>query len=387
MKKINIFGSTGTIGKKNLELIKKYFPDIKINLLFANRNYKLLLKQVNLYNPKYICIKDTTKNIFLKKEIGKYKKTKIIHNDELIDFLKETKTDMSVLSISGNSALHYLEPIMINTDFLGIVNKECIVSAGRFLKLLSKKYSTKIFAIDSEHYSLQNYFDNLKLKRYNDIKKIYLTASGGPFLNLQLKNFKNIKYENAIKHPKWKMGIKNSIDSATLVNKCLEIIEAHYLFDLNYDKLDILIHPEALIHSVIEYKNFTSVLNYFYHDMQIPIFNFLNHESDNYNFKLNKNFDFQKNLNINFIKPDEKKFPILSIFNKMDKSDHLNILKFNYANELAVNYFASKKIKFSEIYNIIKKSLDFNINFEVNSVYNILEYQEILISKIEKDMK
>ena len=182
------------------------------------------------------------------------------------------------------------------------------------------------------------------------------------------------------------MGIKNSIDSATLVNKCLEIIEAHYLFDINFKKLDILIHPEALIHSVVEYKNFTSILNYFYHDMQIPIFNFLNHESNNSNFDLNKNFDFQENLNLNFVKPDVKKFPILSIFNKMDKSDHLNILKFNYANELAVNYFASKKIKFSEIYNIIKKSLDFNINFEVNSVYNILKYQEIIINKIKKDM-
>jgi len=386
MKKINIFGSTGTIGKKNLQLIKKYFPEIRVNLLFANKNYKDLLKQVNLYNPKYICIKDASKNIFLKNELKKYKKTTIIHHEDLIDFLKETKTDMSVLSISGNSALNYLEPIMINTNFLGIVNKECIVSAGHFLKLLSKKYSTKLFAIDSEHYSLQNYFDKLKSQKFNNIKKIYLTASGGPFLNLKSNKFKDITYENAIKHPKWKMGIKNSIDSATLVNKCLEIIEAHYLFDINFKKLDILIHPEALVHSVVEYKNFTSILNYFYHDMQIPIFNFLNHESNNSNFNLNKNFDFQKNLNLNFVKPDVKKFPILSIFNKMDKSDHLNILKFNYANELAVNYFASKKIKFSEIYNIIKKSLDFNINFEVNSVYNILKYQEIIINKIKKDM-
>ena len=231
---------------------------------------------------------------------------------------------------------------------------------------------------------MQNFFDRLLNFKINNIKNIYLTASGGPFLNKKFEDIKNASFENAVQHPKWHMGIKNSIDSATLVNKCLEIIEAHYLFNIEYKKLNILIHPEALVHSIIEYKNYTSFLNYFYHDMDIPLYNFLNLLNKNHKyFNISSNYNFKKNSSLNFSEPNLNNFPILKIFNQLDKTVHLNILKFNSANEFAVNLFTRKMIKFSDIYNIIDKSLNLDVNFEVNSINNILIYQDIFINKIK----
>ena len=181
------------------------------------------------------------------------------------------------------------------------------------------------------------------------------------------------------------MGYKNSIDSATLVNKCLELIEAHYLFNLPYDKLRMLIHPEALVHSIIEYNNYTSVMNYFYHDMYIPLFNFFSETINEKNYPIsNNNYDFKKNSSLNFYKPNLKQFPILNIFNEIEKSP-INLIKFNCANEFAVNLFAEKKINFGNIHNIIANSLSLDLNSQVNNVKNIIDFQnnfiEILKSK------
>ena len=183
------------------------------------------------------------------------------------------------------------------------------------------------------------------------------------------------------------MGIKNSLDSATLVNKCLEIIEAHYLFNLDFNKLKILIHPEALVHSIIEFNNNTSNLNYFYHDMLIPIFNFLNSINNNKEIILNRRYDFKSKSMLNFSEPKEKLFPILKIFNKMDKYDPKNLIKFNTANEIAVNLFSKNMIKFSDINRIINKSLNIDIKFNTNSIDNIITYQEILINKLKFKLK
>ena len=244
---INIFGSTGNIGTKTLLIIKNNFPFIKINLLLANKNYKKLLIQIKYFKPKYVCLNDNTKLSLLKKELLNCK-TKILSSSDINDYLYKSKTELTILAISGYNSLNYLEAIFFNTNNLGLVSKECIVSAGHLLKKLSKKNKTKIFPLDSEHYSL-NYLFTTKSLQY---KKIYLTASGGPFLNYNLKNLENVTFKKTIKHPKWKMGYKNSIDSATLANKCLELVEAHYLFDIPYNKLRIIIHPEAVIHSIVK---------------------------------------------------------------------------------------------------------------------------------------
>ena len=378
IQKVSIFGSTGQIGSKSLSIIKRFFPSLKINLLVANQNYKKLIEQANLFNPKFVCINDKSRIANLKKNIIN-KSIVIIEPENLSTILKSLKSDMSILAISGFQCLNYLPSIFINTKILGIVNKECIVSAGHLFNNLNSKNKTIIFPLDSEHYSLNNLMNN----QYNKIKKIYLTASGGPFYNKNSNEIENISFQQARKHPKWKMGYKNSIDSATLANKCLEIIEAHYLFKLPYDKLNIIIHPESLIHSIIEFDNYTSSLNYFYHDMFIPLFNFFSYSSRIEKFPLfNKKYDFSHVNSLNFFKPDMKKYPILKIFNQIDKSKPINLIKFNCANEFAVNLFAKKKINFGNIHKIILKSLTLELETNTNDINNIIEFQRLYYEKL-----
>ena len=380
--KINIYGSTGIIGKKSLLIIKKYFPDIKINLLIANKNYKELIKQINIFKPKYVYIDNKYFFYKLDKEINNLS-TIILTKSELFSYLNSSKSDMSLLSVSGYESLNYLEAIFKNTKHLGLVNKECVVSAGHLFKKLIKKYNIKIFPLDSEHFSLNTSLlnNNFKLSNYN---KIYLTASGGPFLNKKLSNFKNIKLTDSINHPIWKMGYKNSIDSSTMANKCLEIIEAHYLFEIPFNKLNIIIHPESLIHSIIEYTNFTSNLNYFYHDMFIPIFNFFNSNKKShihYNFK---KFKFSNNLNLNFIPIEYNRYPIVKLFENIDKNNPSELIKFNCANEYSVNLFINKIIDYTQIVNVLQKCLDIDINISVKDIRSIIEFQKKYIEKINE---
>jgi len=376
---INIFGSTGNIGTKTLLIIKNNFPFIKVNLLLANKNYKKLLIQIKYFKPKYVCLNDNTKLSLLKKELLNCK-TKILSSSDINDYLYKSKTELTILAISGYNSLNYLEAIFFNTNNLGLVSKECIVSAGHLLKKLSKKNKTKIFPLDSEHYSL-NYLFTTKSLQY---KKIYLTASGGPFLNYNLKNLENVTFKKAIKHPKWKMGYKNSIDSATLANKCLELVEAHYLFDIPYNKLRIIIHPEAVIHSIVDCKNLTSIMNYFYPDMYIPIYNFFFSVNNNDIEHNNNTYGFDPTNQLNFHKVDKKKFPLFSIFNQIDKSSKIDIIKFNCSNEIAVDLFKFNKIKYNQIHQFIDNSLSLDFNNRINSINDIVEFQKYFKKEILK---
>jgi len=380
VKNINIFGSTGQIGSKSLKILNKYFPYIKINLLVANNNYRKLIKQTNNYNPRFICINNISKIPLIKKNVNT-KKTRIISPKEVFNFLNTTKSDLTLLAISGYRSLNYLSSIFNNTKHLGIVSKECIIAAGHLFNRISKNKKTIITPIDSEHYSLQNI---INLNNYYKIKKIYLTASGGPFFKKKYEEFKNVSFAQAIKHPKWKMGYKNSIDSATLANKCLELIEAHYLFDIPFKKLDIILHPEALVHSAIEYTNYTSVMNYFYNDMFIPLYNYFSTSIDVLNFPvINSKYNFESISKLNFYKPNFSNYPILKIFNKIDKSLPKNLIKFNCANEFAVNLFAKKKIKFGNIHKIIEKSISLDLNGNINDVNSVIEYQKYYIELLK----
>jgi len=227
--KVNIFGSTGVIGTKSLEIIARNFKRFKINLLTANNNYKKLIKQTKIYKPKFVYIKNNHYYMMVKSNIDK--NTKILDDSEILDYLNISKSEYTILAISGYEALFFFNSIINNTKKLGLVNKECVISAGHLFKKIISKSSVKIFPLDSEHFSLNKYFANKNKFFY---KKIYLTASGGPFLYKKWKHIKDANYNKVIKHPKWIMGLKNSIDSATLSNKCLELIEAHYLFNIPF---------------------------------------------------------------------------------------------------------------------------------------------------------
>jgi len=375
--KVNIFGSTGYIGKKSLKIIKNYFPDLKINLLCANRNLNILENQIKIYKPKYVYLFDEKKSVTLKKNITK--NTKVLNKKDLFIYLNNSKSDFTVLSVSGYKSLNYFESIITNTKFLGLVSKECTVSAGHIFKKLIKKNKIKIFPLDSEHFSMNQFFEFSK--KYFHLNKIYLTASGGPFLNMNYFNLKNITFNQAVNHPKWSMGYKNSIDSATLVNKCLELVEAHYLFNIPFCKLDILIHPQALVHSIFEFQNYVSNMVYFYHDMSIPLFNFFN-QKFYYIPKKNIDYNFKKNNFLKFSQIKNSNYPIYDFFKKLDKNDPRNIIKFNMANEFAVNLFKNKKIIYTDIVKIIKKITFLNLNSSVNTINEVLEYHNEFEHKI-----
>ena len=378
---INIFGSTGIIGTKSLIIIKKFYPKIKINLLVANNNYSKLISQTIKYKPKFISIKNEDNIQLIRNKILNIG-TKIIKYDQINNFLEVTKSDYTILSISGFNALYFLENIILNTSLLGLVNKECVVSAGHlFKKFYKKKLYCKIYPLDSEHFSLQFNFKNSNINEY---RNIFITASGGPFYHTKNINLKKIKFKDAIKHPKWKMGYKNSIDSATLANKCLELIEAHYLFDIPFNKLKILIHPESVIHSIIENINFTSTLNSFYPDMFIPIFNFLNNNNiyhDNKPTEVIK-FNFEKVKSLNFYKVYDKQFPIYKIFKKLNKNLPSDFIKFNCANQFAVDLFKENKINYDQIPIFINKALKIKFNYPVNNIKNIIKFQNDFNKKL-----
>ncbi len=378
---INIFGSTGVIGTKTLNLIDKNFPNLKVNLVCAKSNIKSLTKQIHKYNPKYAYLDDMSKLNKFDMKIGK---TKILNHKELLSYLLSSKSNMTILAISGYKSLYFLEHIIKNTDNLGIATKEAVVSAGHIFRKKNFFKKTNIFPLDSEHFSL---FENLNSRNNTaNIKKIILTASGGPFYKKKFKSLKNIKFSQAIKHPKWKMGYKNSIDSATLVNKCLELIEAHYLFDIPFDKMDILVHPQAIVHSAIEYENYVTQFNLFKNNMDIPILNFLLFSKIKKNKEI-KNLYIDNYSNFNFEKVNNKIFPIYELFKKIDKNKPHNLINFNIGNEFAVNLFKNKLIKYTDIYKIIDKVLSLNLNSSINTIKDIIKYHEEVESKIQNFKK
>ncbi|MDC3206323.1 hypothetical protein OA977_00015 [Pelagibacteraceae bacterium] len=375
---INIFGSTGVIGKKTLELIETNFPNLKINLLCAKSNINLLKKQIKQYKPKYAFLYDLDKFSKINTKIGK---TKLLNFNELQSYLISSKSNLSLLAISGYKSLYFLENIINNTDNLGIVSKEAVVSAGHIFKKNKYFSKTNIFPIDSEHFSLFELFN--KIGSNITTKKVILTASGGPFYKKKFKTLNNITFSQAIRHPKWKMGYKNSIDSATLVNKCLELIEAHYLFDIPFNKMDILIHPQALVHSIVEFNNYTTQLNLFKNDMKIPILNFLLSTESNY-LQTNNNLFLKNYTNLNFENVNNNIFPIYKYFKKIDKKVPQNIIKFNIGNEFAVNLFKNNKIKYTDIYKIIKKVTSIKLYSSVNTIKDIISYHEDIENILQK---
>ena len=244
-KNISILGSTGSVGLSSLKIIDRKRELFKIILLAANNNYKLICKQIKIYKPKYFIINNLRVYKKIKNKF-KNKKVKIFNNFKKINF---KKLDISVSAIPGIAGLEPTLLFIKHSKKILIANKESVICGWPLMKKIAIKFKTKIIPIDSEHYSIFKLIEKLDHK---EIEKIYITASGGPFLNYKKQQTYKISPKEALKHPKWKMGKKISIDSSTLMNKILELIEAQKLFDLPNNKLDILIHPNSLVHAIIK---------------------------------------------------------------------------------------------------------------------------------------
>jgi 1-deoxy-D-xylulose-5-phosphate reductoisomerase len=360
-KKVAILGSTGSIGKSSLEIFKAD-KSFSVFLLATNKNFREILKQIKFFKPKILIVSNF--KIFKKvKNRNKFKNLKIFNNYKILKKIKN-KIDITISAIPGIAGLEpTLKFIKISKKIL-IANKESIICGWNLIEKVSKKYNTKLIPIDSEHYSISQLTKNFNKE---DIVKIYITASGGPFLNLNLKKFSSIKPENAIKHPKWKMGKKISIDSATLVNKVLEVSEATKLFPFKLDTYKIIIHPESLVHAIIQLKNGIKYFLYHEPDMKIPIASALN---SNYFFLKNKRY--KKKLfqikDLNFEEVDKKKFPIINLIPKINSSKS-SLIVFNALNEIFVDQFLKKNIDFIDITRYLKLTVN-DIKFKHLSKMN-----------------
>ena len=344
-KKIAILGSTGSIGKNTLEVIKKNQNIFKIELLSTNKNVSKIYNQAKKFKVKNIIIHNNNsfkknKNFFKKKKIRIFQNTK--------DFFKKNskiKFDYTMSSITGLEGLLPTLEIIRFSKNIAIANKESIICGWSLIKKELNKNHTNFIPVDSEHFSILNL---IKTENKSNINKIFITASGGPFLNNTIRTIQNSNPKIAMKHPTWKMGKKISIDSATLMNKVFEFIEAKKIFELDKSKIKIIIQPSSYVHAIVEFKN--GVTKFLTHptSMKIPIFNSL-YFNNNHKFKFEK-INFDKLNKLDFQDVDYKKFPINKILNKIPNNDTLFETILISANDTLVDQFLKKKISFYEIY-------------------------------------
>ena len=342
-KTIAILGSTGSIGKNLIKIIEKNINDFKVELISTDKNYKELYKQATKLKVKHIIINN--KNSYqsaLKKRINK--KIKIYNSFSSFNKIFKKKVDYTMSSITGLDGLKPTLEIIKYSKTIAIANKESIICGWNLISAQIKKYKVNFIPVDSEHFSIWYAIKKNNIK----IDNIILTASGGPFFKLPLSKFKHIKTSQALKHPNWSMGKKISIDSATMMNKVFEIIEAKKIFNIKYKDLSILIHPDSYIHAIVKFSN--GIIKLIAHDtdMKIPIQNTL-YDGISKNIQTNK-IDIKKLNNLNLNRVNKKKFPLANILKNLpDKSSLFETILVS-ANDEYVKLFLDNKIKFTDIY-------------------------------------
>ena len=370
--KIAILGSTGSIGKTLLDIIRKDHKNFEIILLTADKNYKLLLKQAKEFKVKNLIITNKKKFDLIKNNSIKLNLN--IYNN-FVNFSKifTNKVDYTMSSITGINGLEPTLKIIKYSKKIAIANKESIICGWNLINKELKKNSTDFIPVDSEHFSLWYGIQNLDI---NNIEKIFITASGGPFNNLPLNKFKNITISQALRHPNWKMGKKISIDSATMINKIYEVIEAKNIFNCSYKKIKILIHPNSYVHAILKFD--TGITKIIVHDtsMQVPIFNTL-YSNDNKKLK-SKKIDIDKLNNLNFKKINTKRYPMIRLLNLLPSKHSLFETVIVSANDTLVQQFLDNKIKFTDIqkklFNIINKKQFLNFkNKSPKTIRDIVE--------------
>jgi len=380
-KKIAILGSTGSIGKILVNLISKDKKKFNVKFLSAKKNYKNLLNQAKLLNVKNLIITDKKSYLLLLK-LNKNKKINIYNNFNSVKKIITTKVDYCMCAISGLAGLQPTYRMIRYSKILAIANKESIICGWNLIQKEIKKNKTKFIPVDSEHFSAWFGLNFINKKK---ISSIYLTASGGPLLNTPLKKFKNIKISQALKHPNWKMGKKISIDSATMMNKVFEVIEAKNIFQIPFNKIKILIHQNSYVHAIIKLNN--GLIKIIAHDtnMKIPIFNTLYFNTNKIIKNSKLNIDLLNNLN--FKKVDKFRFPLVKVLNKLNNKSSLFETVLVAANDELVNMYLKGKIKFTDIHKNLFKFLNRKEfkkfkDIQPNKIDEIIELSYYVRSKI-----
>ena len=341
-KKIAILGSTGSIGKSTIDIIKKDKDKFEVVLLTSHKNIKELDKQIKIFKVKNLIITENKSYLYFKKKY-KNSKIKIFNSYKNLNNILNKRIDYTMSSISGLTGLEPTLKIIKKTKIIAIANKESIICGWDLIKKELKKYKTEFIPVDSEHFSIWSLIKNVN---QNLIDKIYITASGGPFLNWPLKKIMKATPSNALKHPNWSMGEKISIDSATMMNKVFEVIETQRIFGLSKSKIKILVHDKSYVHAIVKLKNGINKILAHDTNMKIPIFNSIYHNT-NKSFK-SKELDIKKLNNLNLKNINVRQFPFLKILKIIPNMNTLFETVVVSANDELVNLFLKKKINYSQ---------------------------------------
>jgi 1-deoxy-D-xylulose-5-phosphate reductoisomerase len=351
MKRIAILGSTGSIGRNALEVVRNFVDKFQVLALTANSNHRILLRQIAEFQPKFACIGDVNAERNLEKKINS--RTKLFFGkDGLEKIVSDKQIDIVLLAISGSAALLPLLKAIDAGKDVALASKEALVMAGPLITKRAKLKGVKIIPIDSEQSAI---WQCLEGQDRNKLKNIYLTASGGPFWQSSRKKLKRVSIAKVLKHPRWKMGKKVSVDSANLMNKGLEVLEAMYLFNVGPKNIKVVIHPEAIIHSMVEFIDGVILAQLSFTDMRIPIQYALS-----YPVRLSSRFprvDFYRLKSLNFQRPDFKRFPCLKLAYQAAEDGATSPCVLNAANEITVEEFLKGRLDFVSIPLIIEKVL------------------------------
>jgi len=367
MKKVLILGSTGSIGINTLNVIRNFSEEFKITALTVNTRIDLLEPQINEFKPGTVVVKNEKQGLELRNKISN-KCTVLTGEQGLIDAASNLDYDIFVGAMVGFSGLGPALEAIKRGKIIALANKETLVVAGELVTRMCKTYGAKLIPIDSEHSAI---FQCLEGENKNSVEKLILTASGGPFLNKKKSALEAVTVSEALSHPNWKMGNKITIDSASMMNKGLEIIEAHWLFEIEKDKIEVVVHPQSIIHSMVQFVDGSIKAQLGLPDMKLPIQYALTYPSrfaNNY-----KRVNLPKIGDLTFFSPDMEKFECLKLAYKVLDEGGTAPCILNAANEVAVDKFLKGKIKFSSIPRFINMALDKLENHKSPDVETIFE--------------
>lgn len=363
-RKISIIGSTGSIGTQALEVIEKLEDKFEIIALAGGNNVELLTQQAKKFNPKYIYAAKPIKVAGVKTL------------DSLNEIAENKENDIILVACSGKIGLRPTLKAIENGIDIALANKETLVMAGDIVMKKAREHGVNIVPVDSEHCAIHQC-----IKDISQVDKLIITASGGPFLHKTVDEMKNATVEQTLKHPRWNMGRKITVDSATLMNKGLEIIEAHHLFGFDYDNIEVVVHPQSIVHSAIEYVDGSVIAQIGIPSMHIPIQYAITYPERFEGIK-SKSFSFAEIARLDFEKPDFEKFPTVTLAYKAGKMGGTATTCLNAANEEAVFAFLNGKIKLFQIYEITKKMLDEHVLIQNPTIDEIFEVDAQVREKV-----
>ena len=377
MKKIAILGSTGSIGTQTLEVVREHADELSVAALAAGRNKERLLEQIKEFHPSLVSLSDEKMALELKKELEGTGVEVVAGMDGLIAVAGMEESDIVVTAVVGMMGiLPTMEAIKKGKD-IALANKETLVTAGHLIIPMAEKYGVSILPVDSEHSAI---FQCLHSARKEDVDSILLTASGGPFRGRTLEDLSRVTLEDALKHPNWAMGQKITIDSSTMVNKGLEVMEARWLFDVDYSRIQVVVQPQSIIHSMVQFVDGAILAQLGTPDMKVPIEYALFYPERR--SLAGERLDFGTLKNITFEKPDYEVFRGLALALEAGKAGGSMPTVFNAANEKAVAKFLKKEIGYLDIIRLIEKCMDAHKVIADPSLEEILETEQWVYSII-----